>query len=115
MSYLSRDVGVLHIMGGSIAYRIPLIAFFCYAFFLSDFYLKSRLENMPRRSASRIGATYDPTEGRASTSSDPPRVRMKVGIARPLRRSVHATSSTVGRQWPTASEQRRKLRHDPLP
>ena len=70
---------------------------------------------MPRRSSRHIGASDDPAEGRASTSSDPPRLRTKVGVARPPRRAVRATPSTTGRQRPTASERRRKVQHDPLP
>ncbi|RWR89210.1 hypothetical protein CKAN_01825900 [Cinnamomum micranthum f. kanehirae] len=70
---------------------------------------------MPRRPSRRIGGTSRPTGGDASTSSKPSRVRTKIGVARPPRRGVHASSSTGIRQRPTASERRRKMVQDPLP
>ena len=69
---------------------------------------------MPRRSARQIGASSYPTEGHASTSSDPFRVPTNVGVARPPRRGVAATPSTGGRRRPTVSVRRRRLVHDPL-
>ncbi|RWR97831.1 serine/threonine-protein phosphatase 7 long form [Cinnamomum micranthum f. kanehirae] len=76
---------------------------------------QTRFEEMPRRPSRRIGGTSRPTGEDASTSSEPPRVRTKIGVARPPRRGVHASSSTSIRQRPTASERRRKMVQDPLP
>ena len=70
---------------------------------------------MPRRPARRIGASSQMTGGRASSSSEPSRVRTKISVSRSHSRGVHASSSTAGRQRPTASERRRKLQQDPLP
>ncbi|RWR93234.1 serine/threonine-protein phosphatase 7 long form isoform X1 [Cinnamomum micranthum f. kanehirae] len=70
---------------------------------------------MPRRPSRRIGGTSRPTGEDASTSSEPSRVWTKIGVARPPRRGVHASSSTSIRQRPTASERRRKMVQDPLP
>ena len=71
---------------------------------------------MPRRRAYRRAASSLSIGERPSTSSEPPRVRTKIGVARPPRgRGVHASTSTAVRQQPTASERRRKNRQDPLP
>lgn len=70
---------------------------------------------MLRRLARRIGGSSQPTGERASSSSKPSRVRTKIGVARPPRQGVHASSLTAGRQRPTTSKQRRKLQQDPLP
>ncbi|KAJ8632422.1 hypothetical protein MRB53_025758 [Persea americana] len=69
---------------------------------------------MPRRPAPSGGSSQT-TGGRASSYSEPSRVRTKIGVARPRYQGVHASFSTTSHQRPTASERRRKLQQDPLP
>ncbi|RWR94760.1 serine/threonine-protein phosphatase 7 long form [Cinnamomum micranthum f. kanehirae] len=49
---------------------------------------------MPRRPSRRIGGTSRPTGEDASTSSEPPRVRTKIGVARPPCRGDEAGPSS---------------------
>lgn len=70
---------------------------------------------MPRRRHVRRAGSSLSIGERPSTSSEPSRVRTKIGVARPpRRRDVHSSTSTAVRRRPTASERRRKIRQDPL-